>query len=151
MALALKQSGDIDGAIAILRKAVELLPDEVTLFTSLASYLFMEKKPVEAIEYLKVALKIDPHSAEIYFNLGFAYGMRGDSEKAIEFYRKGLSADAHHFSCHYNLGVELYKAGKYNEAASHFQEVIRLAPDEETVTMSLKFMGWISEAANISR
>jgi Tfp pilus assembly protein PilF len=146
LAQSLHQQGRIAESIATLRQAHERLPEDNTILNDLASYLLLSKEPTEAIKLLDTVVRTGGgKSPETYFNLGYAYGAQGDKEKAIDAYQQGIMADPKSVACRYNLAVELYNTGRYGEAASHFNQLLRLHPNQEIVTMSRKFLQRISE------
>lgn len=80
-------------------------------------------------EYKK-AIKKDKNWYLPYFNLGNIYYKKGELEKAEEFYKKSLERKEDLDTLN-NLAYVLYLQGKYKEAMSYIEKVIKIKPEKE--------------------
>lgn len=90
---ALQQEGDMPGAIAAWRQALQLQPGYLDPSINLAITLAQEQKTDEAIGILTTALQAHPketHSADGYANLGTIYMHRGELDAAEAAYEHAL-------------------------------------------------------------
>jgi len=119
--LALKKTGDVAGAEAQFRQALEADPKLSAAHFYLASVLLDESKPREALEELQSV----PLSPAVEHLLGLAYLESGDAEHAVEMFRKH-SNDA---QTHYYLGIALGQQGHLPAAMREFKSAIAMKPD----------------------
>ena len=80
MASALEALGDLDNAIKVYRKTIELKPDFAEAYNNLGTTLQRRGKLNEAIEAYKMAIETKPKYDEAYSNLGII--LRGVALKA---------------------------------------------------------------------
>lgn len=78
-------------------------------------------------QHFEASLAIQPN-APAYIGLGGLLARTEQMDKAIESLQQGLALDPDSELGHGNLGVQYAKMGRFEEAASHFQEAIRIAP-----------------------
>jgi tetratricopeptide (TPR) repeat protein len=159
LALLQSDLGDKKSAIESFRKAIALDPEFADSRLSLGTVLAETGQPQEAEAEIRGALQIKPALPKAHENLAFLLANRGDFEEAIWHFEragegavnqfnygitlarmnriaearthleKSLQADAKQPLAHEVLGGMLEAAGKIPEAASHYQEAIRLRPD----------------------
>ncbi|MFG0320573.1 MAG: protein kinase [Planctomycetota bacterium JB042] len=90
LALALRELGRIDEAIAAARHAASMLPNPSFPRAILGALLGESGRPEEAIEVLEEALRRDPFDATAHLYLGRALGDLGRLEEARASLRRGL-------------------------------------------------------------
>src|SRR5262245_8233904 len=89
----LEDRGDVNGAIAAYRKAIDLSPKSADVYAELASLLAREGRADEAITQAQAALKIDADNLEAHRTLGFVQASLASST-LDEARQKSLAADA---------------------------------------------------------
>lgn len=81
----------LDEALEMIKKAIEIEPNNSSYLDSLGWAYFKLGKLDLAEEYLKKALKLDPSSATILEHLGDVYQKQGKNELAKQMWQKALN------------------------------------------------------------
>ena len=127
LAIALYQSGDLEGARILLQELVKREPDATDLNYLLGDTVLNSQKPQEAIPYLEKAVEADRQMLRAQRSLGLAYLETGQAAKAIVHLKEALPIDQDG-SVHYQLG-RAYQAHGDRELASsmlkQYQEMQR--------------------------
>jgi tetratricopeptide (TPR) repeat protein len=126
---ALHDKGDLDGAIAEQREAIQLQPDNAGAHTNLGEVLRKKGKIDEAIAEHREALRLEPGIAEVHTNLGRALSDKGDQEVAIRELREAIRLKPTLAIAHNILGQVLQKLGDQQGAIVELREALRLQPD----------------------
>jgi tetratricopeptide (TPR) repeat protein len=125
---ALRDLGDLDGAIAAFREAVALDPGHVQSRFNLANALRDRgDRGAADVEYDAI-IRFKPKTAREFYNLGIALRNRGDIEGAIKAYRDAVRLDPNYADAHYNLGILLYERDDLAGALECFETAVRLSP-----------------------
>jgi len=111
-------------AIAIYRRGLAPLPDNVTLLNDLGTTLADEGELTEAVELLERALELAPDDAGLLFNLGNFHDLAGRQQTAISFYRRALRQEPHDLEATYNLALCLQDQEQFADALDQFARVI---------------------------
>ncbi len=128
LALALRDTGQTDAAVAAFKKAIELNPDLDGPRRNLGSLLLDRGKIDEAIAVLQEDVRHKPDHATSHYNLGVALAHKGRREEAMAAYRLAIR---HHFpgaEAHLNLGNLLRDKGDLQAAIEHYQQALRIDP-----------------------
>jgi tetratricopeptide (TPR) repeat protein/serine/threonine protein kinase len=125
---ALKDRGDLHGAIACYEEAIRLGPDFAPGHSNLGAVYQAMGDPNRAIAYLEKAVRIEPTFAPGHCNLGVALQAKGDLERAIACYEDAVRLDPTFAAGHCNLGAVLLAKGDPHRAFVHCKEAIRLDP-----------------------
>jgi Flp pilus assembly protein TadD len=83
--------GDLSGAIASFKKAIELVPDHGYALNNLGYALLRANLNDEAVDVLEHAAEILPNVAYVHNNLGVAYERVGREEEAEAEYTRSAS------------------------------------------------------------
>ncbi len=138
-----KEKGDIDKAVQILRKAVEVAPQDPKAYFNLANSVLAKGKTdscyrQEARELYARAIELDPHLEEARWNLAKLYfedamkaGQAGDDDRARELLERTVETKPDFAEAQRKLGLMCYKSGDKQCAADHLVELLRLEPDDE--------------------
>ncbi|MBV9946078.1 MAG: tetratricopeptide repeat protein [Myxococcales bacterium] len=134
---ALRDSGQIDKAIAEAREVLLRKPGDATALAELAlSHLAKGEK--EAAELLgKQALEANPKSAVTHRTMGLLNLARGDDADAFAEFRKASQADPQDTTSRLNMGVVLLRAGAYTKAEEQYREILKLLPDDRSAQVGL--------------
>ena len=127
LAQLLADEGRAESALTECGRVLRIAPEHVDAHL-LASRLLAESgNPAAAERQLRAALKHEPESVEAQTNLGIVLAMRGKLDDAIEALRQSLrlSDDP---DTHFNLAAVFEQRGHWNEARSHYQQALELAP-----------------------
>jgi tetratricopeptide (TPR) repeat protein len=126
---AVLQRGEVDSAIQIFQKAVELKSDFAEAHSHLGVALRMKGLTDEAIKALRKAIELKPDFAEAHTNLGNALLQKGQMDEAIDAYRKAIKRKPDDATAHSNLGIVLLQKGQVDEAIAALFEAIELDPN----------------------
>ncbi|MEM6581442.1 MAG: tetratricopeptide repeat protein [Pseudomonadota bacterium] len=137
---ALFQQGKSDEAVVSLEKALTVDPDHWKAHNNmaLASIDIGELELAEA--HYRESLAIEPQPA-IYNDLGFVLERQGLPGEASDAYRKALEMDPESAVAQYNLASTLARSGEFEEAETHFREVLEKQPSTQAYT-GLGFVLW---------
>jgi tetratricopeptide (TPR) repeat protein len=142
-ALAVKQSGRVDEAKSLLRRALELNPLNGGAMLGLAS-IAAERDQVEVADgWFRRARETDPYSIEFWLAYGGFLLRQGRHVEAEDAYRtllasmKALRAALPGVAstlpgeaeAHLNLGQVLAASGRREEAREHYDAALRIDPD----------------------
>ena len=121
--LQLAQQGDLKGAEAELRRAVELGPQDPFCLSSLGSILGMQQKLEESNLYLQKALKIDPHDSVARRNLASNQFQLGQLKPAKDNLESVLKARPSDTTAILLLGMVAEELKDYSRAAKLLSSV----------------------------
>jgi serine/threonine-protein kinase len=116
-------------AVAALREAVRLRPDDVVARNNLGVALGASGDLPGAVAALREAIRLRPDYAEARSNLGNALSDSGDLPGAVAAYREAVRLRPDLPTARNNLGIALGKSGDQAGAVAALREAIRLRPD----------------------
>ncbi len=90
VAVLLRNSQEIDQAIAYAKRAIQLQPDNALGHSSLGSCFLFLRQPTEAIRAFQLAVELAPDAAELEHNLAQAYLMDHQHGEAIQRFRRAI-------------------------------------------------------------
>jgi len=85
--------GDIEGAIAELKRAIAINSDDAVAHFNLATAQTQQGKLNEAVAHFKRAIAIKSDFAEAHFNLAFLCQVQGKFAEALPHYREAMGVD----------------------------------------------------------
>jgi len=134
---ALRESGQIDKAIAQAREVLVRKPADSTALAELAlSHLAKGEKEAAAL-LAKQALYASPNSAVAHRATGLLDLSNGDDAEAFAEFRKASQADPRDTTSRLNMGVVLLKAGAYAKAEEQYREIMKVSPDDVEAEIGL--------------
>jgi tetratricopeptide (TPR) repeat protein len=147
---ALKDKGDVVGAIACYREAIRHDPKFALAQYNLGIVL-TDKGDVEgAIACYKEVIRHQPTLAKTHYNLAVLLDGKGDVDGAIACYEEAIKHDPNFPQAHYNLGATLKGKGNVDGAIACYREAIRhqptLAQAHNNLGNALKEKGKVDEA-----
>ncbi len=125
----LLRQGKASEAVAILRQAMQMKPEDEDVHYNLAMALSRVGKTDEAIQQYNEALRLFPNYAEAHNNLGNLLMRAGRTDEAIKHFEQALAIMPDDASAHNNLGTALEKSGRSEDALLQFQKAVKLNPD----------------------
>ncbi len=99
----------------------------------------------EAVGYYKAAIRINRGNADYYFGLGLALKGIEELPGALENYEIALVFDPTFAQAHYEMGQVYLMMDDRVNAAVHFAEAARLAPENDMPTEALASLGTVEE------
>jgi tetratricopeptide (TPR) repeat protein len=121
----------------VMRKGIQLYPNEARFYYGLGITLQRAGKLEEAIAAYRKAIELDPKYATAYYNLGVVLSDLGKKEEAITAYRKAIEFDPKDAAAYHNLGNRLSELGKKEEAIAAYRKAIELDPKYATAYYNL--------------
>jgi predicted CXXCH cytochrome family protein len=122
----LKDHGDLAGAIAKDRRALEVYPYLLRGLVTMATTLGQAGKMERAAEILRFAVQSYPKDALSQFDLAMA--LSGQPAEHIEALRKTLELDPDMVAAYQSLGAALYATGQAQTAIQTFRRGLQVDP-----------------------
>lgn len=136
LASLLRDAGDYDDAVAVLRDTVRLSGVNAKIYTELALIYIQQKRYELADLILQKALADDVKDPAIY-NAGALLALRqGRGQEAFDRFDKAVSLDANYIDARFNKASVLLDAGDYTRAKAELMVVVEKRPDD--------YAGWVA-------
>lgn len=126
--VALRRLGRYGEALASLRRAAELSPDDPDVIQSLGFSLSACGHFAEAEAALRRALAGKPASADVFAGLALAVRHQGRPEEALELARQGVALVPHHADARFEVSLALLTLGHVREGFKEYAWRMRI-PD----------------------
>ncbi|MEM3397377.1 MAG: tetratricopeptide repeat protein [Thermoplasmata archaeon] len=120
--------GRLEEALAAVREAIALEPNEIAPYFDAAKILLEMDKPSDAINYYDGVLKIDGENTKAWEYKGDALIKLGKKEEALLCYEQAVKV-ADNADAFLKLGKALQDDGKVEEAIEKFRSAIAIMPD----------------------
>ena len=136
------------GAEAELRKALDINPNYLEAYASLAALFINTNQTDRALKEYQEALKVKPNNAMLYTLIGMLEDARQNYDAAVDNYRKALSIDQNNALAGNNLSwnYAVYGKGNLDEAVRLAQTVVQRNPNTATFIDTL---GWVYYKKNL--
>jgi tetratricopeptide (TPR) repeat protein len=151
-------------AIALIKQADALSPNNVEYLSQLAKHYALENNHVQALHFAELAAnlmneltgkantqstaKIGAKSSLTLDTLGVAYSQMGLHEKAVNFFKEAVAINDKNPNYFFNLGASLKFIGDFDEAKIAYEKTISIAPNYYKAHAALTGLGGISKEAN---
>ena len=122
------QTGNNASALPLIRRSIELNPENPSFHLNFGPLLFSEGKFDEAETCYKKAISLKPENPSAWNNLGNIYEEKEDFDKALEFYARAVSLDPAFAEAYNNMGASHQKLNDTEKAISAYRKAISLAP-----------------------
>jgi tetratricopeptide (TPR) repeat protein len=125
-----RQASDLDNALAALKTAVALAPDQARFHSALGR-LLVDRQDIEGgVASLKRARALEPERLEHAYDLGLALRLAGDFAGAEEQIRAVVSADPANGLARRALALLLRTRGDLPAAATELRAAVAALPDD---------------------
>ena len=142
-------------AMAALRRAAELLPQDAEAHANLGAELRTRGQWDDALICLRKSLALEPRNPDALIDAADVQRSLGRSREAVTLYQWGLQIDPSRFEAHNNLGNAFFELGENAEAARCYRRALRLRPESAQVVCNLgnalRALGEFDEAIACSR
>jgi tetratricopeptide (TPR) repeat protein len=123
------QTGDFNGAIESLKKAMQLVPDNAGYTSRLADFYGRAGKQKESIATYRAALKLDPDNAIVMNNLAYAVAdSGGDLDEALGLAQKARQQLPEFSEILDTIGWIYLKKDLHDSAAHVFEDLVEKYP-----------------------
>jgi tetratricopeptide (TPR) repeat protein len=133
-----RESGDLGGAVELLRRALAVSRNDIEALFELGSLLCERGDYAEGLALLGRATAIRPDFADAWYNIGHAYGELGRAAEAQAAYERAVRADPAYPDPLYNLGMMALDGGRFTEAIGRFEAYLALDGTSEWATKARK-------------
>jgi tetratricopeptide (TPR) repeat protein len=144
------RNGDLAGAIASLRRELELLPSDSTHWFQLGIILAQQQQFADAVAAFQRGQKLDPEDVMSVNNLAQSLWMLGRRDEAIREFRRMTALKPESSLAWINLGQSLEKMGQKVAAEKCYHKAIANRSDGETELIVLarfcQGRGWLEAA-----
>jgi len=120
---------DLEKAMGLYEKAIELIPTMPDLYTNLAQIFIKINSPKQAIPYIQKAIEINEESAEYHHLLGLAYCLISDWQSAITTLRRAVGLRPSYIEALNNLAYAYEQNNDFNKAEEVHQQVLSYKPN----------------------
>jgi tetratricopeptide (TPR) repeat protein len=128
LGLAMAATGDLNGSLSPLRRAVSASGEDSSVIGSLASILTRMGRSADAIAALRDGVAAEPESAGLHNDLGTALLRAGDLAGAENSMREAVRLRPESAAIRLNLASLLARRGPFEEAEFEFRAAIRTDP-----------------------
>ncbi len=126
---ALKELGDLDGAIQFYLKSIKIKPRFPDAYNNLASTHMQLGQTDDAIQTFEMALTLNPRLVDAHSNLGNLYKAQGKLEEAKKSYLEAIRIRPDFAIAWSNLAGVFNTMGERSTAIEYYKEAIRLCPE----------------------
>ena len=131
---ALRQFGDLAGALDSYGQAVVLRPDYAEVYTNLGNVAIELGDLDQAVSHHRRAAELKPDLAQAYHNLGGTYRTARDYEKAAEALSEARKRDPDNFDTLMALGAVFKELGRLAESLECLRRAYSLRPGDPGCT-----------------
>ncbi len=107
-------------------------------YLDLATIYMLRKDYKTSKKYISMALALKPDFPMAYGKMGKLYALQSKHTDAITNYRKALHGITDNAKLHHDIGESLFLAGKFEQAALHFQKALDMNPNYMDAKTKLK-------------
>jgi len=133
----LEDSGEVDAALALYRRAEVLRPAHPRVSLNVANALQKAGRLDEAAETLRQALQVTPNFAPAHFNLAAVLVAQDALEDAEAELRSALQSDPGMSDAAVRLAAVLESLGRYEESEVELRRAIAIHPDNAGAVLNL--------------
>jgi tetratricopeptide (TPR) repeat protein len=123
------QAGDLAGAVALYKQAIEAEPGNALEVAHLALAFHQMGDLPQAEKYYRQTLALMPNNADSHFRLGLVLVNQKRLAEAAEQFREAARLRPDSAEAWNNLGNVSFVQGKWEEAITGYREAVRLRPD----------------------
>ena len=142
--LALRQAGDMEGAIAALKIAAALDPQNPDSHVILGWTQHLAGNRSAAAKTLQAALRQDNDYIPALNALGIVYLVDGELDAAVATHTRAAELKPDNEIAHYNLSLAYERLGQFDQAISHGQTATELEPGNPHPWVALALAYWSS-------
>ena len=121
-------SGNLDGAIRLYRKALALRPAYAEAHFFLGRALERKGQTADALSEYNEALKRRPDFDAAHVMVGLMQIKEQKYDDAVSHFQAALESNPESAAAQSDWGMALTKQGRWSEAISHYEEALRLDP-----------------------
>jgi Flp pilus assembly protein TadD len=117
--------------LGMFKEALAKNPNDATLITRYANFLFDLGRFNEAVEWFGKIVAMQPNNLDVRTDLGTALWNAGQKEKAMAEYQRILQADPKHIATLHNLAVVYLGERDFSSAEKVIKQIEAIQPTYE--------------------
>jgi Tfp pilus assembly protein PilF len=133
----LRDAGDFDEAVEVLRETVRVGGTSAKIYTELGQIYIAQKRLELAQLVLVKALEIDAKDPAVYNTLALLAQKQGKAQEAFERFDQAVSLDATYIDARFNKASVLLDAGDYARAKAELSAIVERRADDYAAQVSL--------------
>lgn len=134
------RTGRTDSGLELLRRAVEMRPEESLYWNNLAAACLAIERTQEAVDAVRKALTLDPKNFMAWQNLALGRRDLGDRAGAVEAFDRAAALGSLDAGALAGWGECLGALGRFPEAEAVVRRGLAMAPDDPPI---LTLLGWL--------
>jgi FkbM family methyltransferase len=131
------QAGQVEQAINLLKKILELQPKDINAINILGTIHYHLKNYDSAIKYMQTLINLNPSNAQAYYIVGHSMQQKNQLEQAITYYQRSVQIDPNFADAYYNLGTIFQDKGRHDEAIASYKCVLKINPKDSDAYYNL--------------
>jgi len=120
-----------DQLLAMFKEALAKNPNDATLMTRYANFLFDIGKTSEAVEWFQKVLAAQPNNLDVRTDLGTALWNAGQKDKGMAEYQQTLKIDPKHMATLHNLVIVHMEERDFAAAEQTLKQMEEIDPKYE--------------------
>ncbi|MGN6108909.1 MAG: tetratricopeptide repeat protein [Kofleriaceae bacterium] len=137
LASLLRDAGDFDDAVAVLRDTVRINGVNAKIYTELGLIYIQQKRLELAQLVLAKAAELDPKDPAIYNALALLALRQGKAQDAFQLFDQAASLDAAYIDARFNKASVLLDAGDYARAKVELAAIVERRADDFSAHVAL--------------
>ncbi|HUJ59429.1 MAG TPA: tetratricopeptide repeat protein [Kofleriaceae bacterium] len=133
----LRDDGDFDDAVEVLRDVVRTSGSNAKIYTELGQIYLAQKRLELAQLVLAKALELDAKDPAIYNALALLALKQGKAQEAFDRFDQAASLDANFIDARFNKASVLLDAGDYARAKAELAAIVEKRPDDYQAQVAL--------------
>jgi len=125
------ERGDINAAIDLSRRALDIRPQYSTSFMTLAEAMRIKGDTAQAIALYRRALQFEPDFGPALGNIAALLAEQGDLAAALPYGERAATVQQDNIPAQLNLGRMYYQLNRPADARRQFQKVLQLDPQNQ--------------------
>ena len=136
-AIALAQRGDLDGAVRVFKRSIELNPRVSSTWFNLGIVYDKKEEWALAFESVRHAVELDPFNTKARNFLAYLNLRNGDVDAAINQWLMVLQIDPELFAAHVDIASAYARQGNLERAMVHWTEALSIDAESVPVLINL--------------
>jgi len=112
----------------VLRRIIDVVPDQPDALHYLGLLTHREGRAEEAVALMRRSLELAPNQADWHSNLGIVLQAQDDLDGAIDCFQRAIQLNPSHANALNNVGVLLRVFGRHEEAEAAYRQAIAIDP-----------------------
>ncbi|HEY1815157.1 MAG TPA: tetratricopeptide repeat protein [Kofleriaceae bacterium] len=137
LASLLRDNGDFDDAVEVLRDTVRTSGINAKIYTELGQIYVAQKRLELAQLVLAKALQLDAKDPAVYNALAILALRQGKAQEAFQLFDQAASMDANYIDARFNKASVLLDAGDYARAKTDLSAIVEKRPDDYAAAVAL--------------